>query len=228
MYCSSCGKELRGGVKFCSFCGKQVADTEMSFGIHQKTRNQPTGRMIKIALPIFLFIVIITVVLICIPSNQQSRKNELELKYEWGTSASEIEENEIVFDMWRSGYDDGIRLRCEDVYHEVDGLQELPFDEEVFYSTDSDDELYRISYYTDEDLSLTETLDILINRYGEDYYVDTEGTTVGGTTDERLYTYYWWIDDTIIEYYHYSIDYYDAEKKYEHVSSDMKEFFNKD
>ena len=224
MYCPKCGKEILQESRFCAVCG-----TENPNYAEAVLASTPVVGMAKRNGKTKMIVLIVAAIAAVLFAYLIFGGNGIDLKYDWGTHRSEIEENESVVEMQAYVFQDGkgISLICDDPYREVDGLKELTNSERTRYWTDNRGRLYRINYYINRDLSITERLDILCDRYGDDYYVEKNGHS-----NARYYTYYWWLDDTVIRLVHDSLDYYDEAYYLESESmrttyEDLLEYFDK-
>lgn len=233
MFCPNCGNELPNEANFCAVCGGAVRINEQTnFQTNTwttedvtaenlteggKTKKGRKGICVTIGIIAFAVLAVILITLF--------KPKKVKLKYAWGTHYSEIEEKENLIGIFTHEFSQGSKLvlTCEDPYHEVDGIKELADTDKVQYWTDFDGKLYRINYSLDEELSITEKVDILSDYYGNDYYVIER---------KNIYEnkYYWWIDDTVVEFQvsFGEIDYYDADYIRENDSYDkVVEFFEK-
>lgn len=218
MFCSKCGNEVMYGQSYCSKCGCEITQDIPNGNQQPHRRNSESTK--KIWITIFGVAALVTVVILLIGALNRG----MDLKYGWGTTPEELEENEVI--LWDGTDFTGKdwRVCCEDPYNEVDGIDEFEIeDEEVIYEFDRAEGLYRIYYYLVDGNTVRETVDTIQKYYGSNYYYD-----------ESLHTYFWWIDNNVLEYSitYNSIDYYDESYflDREHIRElydEMIEYFGK-
>lgn len=215
-YCIQCGKKISERDQFCGVCGKENIMWEDDASIAQPVVKKCGQRNRLIAILIMLAIVIVTTTILIL-----TYASGVDLKYSWGTSYSEVYDNETVIKVdngWDLQSNRRDYIECENPYDSVDDLD--GFSGDIVSYTFRNGKLCEIEYeYEEKFNTLTERRDQAEKSLGSKYYSIKHEPAIY-TTDV------WWIGNTVIMIDWNSVCYCDAEYFQECFGDRYEELFD--